>query len=313
MDEKNERSLFYTARSLALIRSRSPPFRPSRPFPANWLRYESPSTQLHAHPSSSSFLSFHNPLPCCAHLFTGKNNGTVQGVSYFKCPDNHGMFVRQTQIETVKTPKKAGAASGSETASPALRNKTTRSATSSNASVTESHEAGGHNEVDSQASSRRSSFSSQSAAVAVASTPTTPAPNVPRTVTEEAANNAPLAAPPASPPVKSAPPPAAATPATPVTRQPQQSITIPLRSTTVPEADPVRVRELEMLRKQVDTMQQYKQNWMEKQQQLQKTISELERHSQMEHERLESELVLQTETAELALLDKQVAEEKVRS
>ena len=75
----------------------------------------------------------------------------------------------------------------------------------------------------------------------------------------------------------------------------------------------MRVRELEMLRKQVDTMQQYKQNWMEKQQQLQKTISELERHSQMEHERLESELVLQTETAELALLDKQVAEEKVRS
>nr|XP_050850660.1 dynactin subunit 1 isoform X2 [Vespula vulgaris] len=28
----------------------------------------------------------------------GKNNGTVKGQQYFKCPDNHGMFVRQGQI-----------------------------------------------------------------------------------------------------------------------------------------------------------------------------------------------------------------------
>jgi len=29
---------------------------------------------------------------------TGKNNGTVQGKSYFECPDNHGIFVRQSQL-----------------------------------------------------------------------------------------------------------------------------------------------------------------------------------------------------------------------
>nr|ADD38216.1 Dynactin subunit 1 [Lepeophtheirus salmonis] len=28
----------------------------------------------------------------------GKNNGTVQGRSYFTCPENYGMFVRQTNI-----------------------------------------------------------------------------------------------------------------------------------------------------------------------------------------------------------------------
>ena len=28
----------------------------------------------------------------------GKNNGTVQGKSYFECPDKHGMFVRQSQL-----------------------------------------------------------------------------------------------------------------------------------------------------------------------------------------------------------------------
>jgi len=28
----------------------------------------------------------------------GKNNGTVQGKRYFTCEDNHGIFVRQTQV-----------------------------------------------------------------------------------------------------------------------------------------------------------------------------------------------------------------------
>ncbi|ESP00449.1 hypothetical protein LOTGIDRAFT_140744, partial [Lottia gigantea] len=28
----------------------------------------------------------------------GKNNGTVQGKTYFSCPDNYGIFVRQSQV-----------------------------------------------------------------------------------------------------------------------------------------------------------------------------------------------------------------------
>ena len=28
----------------------------------------------------------------------GKNNGTVQGKRYFTCEENHGIFVRQTQV-----------------------------------------------------------------------------------------------------------------------------------------------------------------------------------------------------------------------
>jgi dynactin 1 len=28
----------------------------------------------------------------------GKNNGTVQGVEYFKCEDKHGLFVKPSQI-----------------------------------------------------------------------------------------------------------------------------------------------------------------------------------------------------------------------
>ncbi|XP_034532292.1 dynactin subunit 1-like isoform X2 [Notolabrus celidotus] len=32
---------------------------------------------------------------------TGKNNGTVQGKRYFTCEDNHGIFVRQSQLQVV--------------------------------------------------------------------------------------------------------------------------------------------------------------------------------------------------------------------
>jgi len=28
----------------------------------------------------------------------GKNNGSVQGKKYFTCEDNHGIFVRQSQV-----------------------------------------------------------------------------------------------------------------------------------------------------------------------------------------------------------------------
>ena len=31
----------------------------------------------------------------------GKNDGSVQGKSYFSCAENHGMFVRPTQIKVI--------------------------------------------------------------------------------------------------------------------------------------------------------------------------------------------------------------------
>lgn len=30
----------------------------------------------------------------------GKNDGTVQGKSYFTCKENHGIFVRQSQVSS---------------------------------------------------------------------------------------------------------------------------------------------------------------------------------------------------------------------
>lgn len=37
----------------------------------------------------------------------GKNNGTVQGKTYFQSPENHGIFVRQSQIQAVDSPDSA--------------------------------------------------------------------------------------------------------------------------------------------------------------------------------------------------------------
>ncbi len=41
----------------------------------------------------------------------GKNNGVVQGKKYFNCPDNHGIFVRQSQITVEDSPPGSGVVS----------------------------------------------------------------------------------------------------------------------------------------------------------------------------------------------------------
>ena len=34
----------------------------------------------------------------------GKNDGTVQGVKYFTCKPNHGMFLRPSQVKVISEP-----------------------------------------------------------------------------------------------------------------------------------------------------------------------------------------------------------------
>ena len=38
----------------------------------------------------------------------GKNNGTVQGKRYFTCDENHGIFVRQSQVSPVHSVRRDG-------------------------------------------------------------------------------------------------------------------------------------------------------------------------------------------------------------
>jgi hypothetical protein len=35
----------------------------------------------------------------------GKNNGSLQGEVYFVCAENHGVFVKQTQVVPLNEPK----------------------------------------------------------------------------------------------------------------------------------------------------------------------------------------------------------------
>ncbi|EGD78282.1 hypothetical protein PTSG_09346 [Salpingoeca rosetta] len=85
------------------------------------------------------------------------------------------------------------------------------------------------------------------------------------------------------------------------------------RSTVVEaETDPIRVRELEKYKKQVEQLQQFKELWQQKQDMLVSELNERKRISDVDVQRLESEVAMLKETTQIALLDKQVAEEKNR-
>ena len=48
----------------------------------------------------------------------GKNDGSVQGKSYFECADKHGMFVRQSQLALIADLGPTGPVPGSKGSSP---------------------------------------------------------------------------------------------------------------------------------------------------------------------------------------------------
>ena len=60
----------------------------------------------------------------------GKNNGTVQGKSYFQCPEKHGVFVRQTNV-VVLNESSAGGGSPSSPAQASPRSSGTATPTTS--------------------------------------------------------------------------------------------------------------------------------------------------------------------------------------
>ena len=50
------------------------------------------------------YIGLFNPIPLYTKLYpytfqVGKNDGTVKGYKYFKCPPNHGLLVEFNQVE----------------------------------------------------------------------------------------------------------------------------------------------------------------------------------------------------------------------
>eukprot|EP00730_Choanoeca_flexa_P001217 TRINITY_DN10533_c0_g1_i3.p1 TRINITY_DN10533_c0_g1~~TRINITY_DN10533_c0_g1_i3.p1 ORF type:complete len:1234 (+),score=447.48 TRINITY_DN10533_c0_g1_i3:1086-4787(+) len=235
----------------------------------------------------------------------GKNNGTVKGESYFECAENHGMFVRQTQAEVIK---KAASKPASTKTSPAKASKPSSKTSSKSGSTTSLN----------STKTRKGSDSSSTAAEAPPQ-----ATAIPEPVAE--AQSAPAAAPaptpaaeprsiPAPTPAVQRPAPVATTtatapPAAAATHVPQ-SVPVVKATRTVSQEDPARARELEMLRMQVAQMSEYKSQWQQKQEDLNHQLNQTMRREQELKEQLDSELIVATQLAENAMLDKQLAEEQ---
>ena len=57
-----------------------------------------------------------SPSPSPSSPLSGKHNGTVQGVKYFKCKQGHGVFVRQEKLvrDTTSSPSHSPRLSGDQ-------------------------------------------------------------------------------------------------------------------------------------------------------------------------------------------------------
>ena len=57
-----------------------------------------------------------SPAPPPSSPLSGKHNGTVQGVKYFKCKQGHGVFVRQEKLvrDTTSSPSHSPRLSGDQ-------------------------------------------------------------------------------------------------------------------------------------------------------------------------------------------------------
>uniref|UniRef100_A0A669CJV5 Dynactin subunit 1 n=1 Tax=Oreochromis niloticus TaxID=8128 RepID=A0A669CJV5_ORENI len=228
----------------------------------------------------------------------GKNDGTVQGKRYFTCEENHGIFVRQSQIQLVDD--------GADTTSPETpepgTGKVPKRDTFSFKAVTqrkslETRPAGGKGAASGSASASAGEMSS--------SEPSTPA-------------QTPLAAPviptlhsPGNPPA-------------PIPSKEEEALrnqvkdleekleTLKMKRTE----DKAKLKELEKHKIQLEQLQEWKTKMQEQQAELQKQLKEAKREAKEALEAKEHYMEEMSDTAdaiEMATLDKEMAEERAES
>ncbi|XP_016401006.1 dynactin subunit 1-like [Sinocyclocheilus rhinocerous] len=227
----------------------------------------------------------------------GKNDGTVQGKRYFTCQENHGIFVRQSQIQLVED--------GADTTSP-----DTPEAATSKMLKREIIEGPKSNKVQTRAGvGMKVGSGSASAGEMSSSEPSTPA-------------QTPLAAPVIPSPVGTLPSPGA--PPIPGPSKEEESLraqvkdleekleTLKMKRTE----DKAKLKELEKHKIQLEQLQEWKSKMQEQQNELQKQLKEAKRESKEALEakdRYMEEMADTADAIEMATLDKEMAEERAES
>ncbi|XP_036372802.1 dynactin subunit 1 isoform X3 [Megalops cyprinoides] len=252
----------------------------------------------------------------------GKNDGTVQGKRYFTCEENHGIFVRQSQIqviddgadttspetpepaaakvpkrEIVETPKSSKLRGVKPKKTPAPRKTTARRTKPTRPTGTASSKAG------------PSGSASASAGEMSSSEPSTPA-------------QTPLAAPVIPTPSGSLVSPGAPPPPTPskeeeALRAQVKDLEEKLETLRMKRnEDKAKLKELEKYKIQLEQLQEWKSKMQEQQGELQKQLKEAKKEAKEALEakdRYMEEMADTADAIEMATLDKEMAEERAES
>ncbi|XP_047242263.1 dynactin subunit 1-like isoform X5 [Girardinichthys multiradiatus] len=240
----------------------------------------------------------------------GKNDGTVQGKRYFTCEENHGIFVRPSQIQVI------------EEGSPATSPETPESSsakTLKQKDIPETPRTTKQTPANIKKASRESLSSSLSGDVSEVSLSS-----------QQGALGAPVTPQPSGSPAALAPP----APATPsklfnqvepaLSKQEEESLraqvkdleekleTLKIKRTE----DKAKLKELEKHKIQLEQLQEWKTKMQEQQAELQKQLKEAKkeaREAQEAKDRYMEEMADTADAIEMATLDKEMAEERAES
>uniref|UniRef100_A0A673J5I7 Dynactin subunit 1 n=1 Tax=Sinocyclocheilus rhinocerous TaxID=307959 RepID=A0A673J5I7_9TELE len=219
----------------------------------------------------------------------GKNDGTVQGKRYFTCQENHGIFVRQSQIQLVED--------GADTTSP----DTPEAATSKMLKRGRQTVLGTYQLAQTRAGvGMKVGSGSASAGEMSSSEPSTPA-------------QTPLAAPVIPSPVGTLPSPGEEESLRAQVKDLEEKLeTLKMKRTE----DKAKLKELEKHKIQLEQLQEWKSKMQEQQNELQKQLKEAKRESKEALEakdRYMEEMADTADAIEMATLDKEMAEERAES
>ncbi|XP_030285938.1 dynactin subunit 1-like isoform X5 [Sparus aurata] len=235
----------------------------------------------------------------------GKNDGTVQGKKYFTCEENHGIFVRQSQLQVVDDGSSATSPESESGPAKSLRYK----------DIPETPKTTKQTAASIKKASRESLSSSLSGDVSEAGLSS-----------HQGALGAPVVPQPSGSPAAVA----AAVPATPskaepaISKQEEESMraqvkdleekleTLKMKRTE----DKAKLKELEKHKIQLEQLQEWKNKMQEQQADLQKQLKEAKkdaREAQEAKDRYMEEMADTADAIEMATLDKEMAEERAES